>query len=177
MPLVGKISKIDRALEELKKHVIFALLPVSDICYTHKRLVEVAQNLVKALDDEKIISKNKICVHCDKELGITVWTSSFKLGLFCSAKCAEFEPASKPEPKIDIKEERVNETNADKRTAIRFGVSELDVKASREYQKIYGEFHPLSDVYSNFRTARVWYDRKQKEHLETVLNLFAEQIF
>jgi len=98
-----EVSEVERALKDLKAILMKATL--SNIYYheQYKEMKVLAENLVNALEAEKKIRR---CDHCGNRLGTIACKSSFKLGNFCSAKCADFD-ALKPEPKIDMKEECV----------------------------------------------------------------------
>lgn len=86
-----KANLVDRALEEVKQ----VLNEWSEIiCFNRdlalpaiKLLWPAVKNLVKALEAEKNIN---CCANCGDKLGIIACKSSFKLGNFCSAKCADF---------------------------------------------------------------------------------------
>lgn len=47
--------------------------------------------------------------------------------------------------------------------AARFGLTLLSIKACREYEKIHGKFHPLSDMHFCHKTALEWYKNKEKK--------------
>lgn len=55
------------------------------------------------------------------------------------------------------------QSKVDKQVALRFGTSEIDIKAFREYKKVHGEFHPLSDMYNNLEIVRKWYEESSEK--------------
>lgn len=95
-----EVSEVDKALEELKKNIKLTNYNwLTSIDY--KNLKQTAQNLVDALEAEK--SAMNVIKDFLKE-----GTKNMK---DFNAKMDEKYPMSKPEPKIDMKEERVDLPN------------------------------------------------------------------
>lgn len=112
-----EVSEVDRALEELKECI------KNESTTKYRIIFEKAQNLVNALEAEKteraVISKPEPAAEKNEQAyyeAISKYAEGIKAHSFypyepckyCSDSKAYADYMSKPEPKIDIKEERVD---------------------------------------------------------------------